>query len=81
VSLQALIVAVAVAMGVVGGVAILDDAYPAHLHYARRSGVTRPENASIMHLAIVAPPVKRPLASFDLAVRLHAAEGTAPVGQ
>jgi hypothetical protein len=68
-------------MGVVCGVTILDNAYPAHLHYARRSGVPGLEKASIMHLAIVAPPVERPLASFDLAVRLHSAEGTAPVGQ
>jgi hypothetical protein len=80
-SLQALIVAVAVAMGVVCGVTILDDAYPAHLHYARRAGITRPEDTSIMHLAVVAPPVERPLASFDLAVRLHGPESTAPVGQ
>jgi hypothetical protein len=81
VSLQTLIVAVAVAVGVVRRMAVFDDANTAHLERSWRAGVTRPENASIMHFAVVAPPVERPLASFDLAVRLHSAEGTAPVGQ
>ena len=71
-SLQALIVAVAISMGVVWCFTVLDGAAPAHLQQTRRAGFTRPEHPPIMHLAIVAPPIDRPITSVDIALNHHA---------
>ncbi|CAN5851325.1 hypothetical protein BH23ACT4_BH23ACT4_06500 [soil metagenome] len=68
---QALVVAVAVAMGVVWGSAAIDNAKATHLERPGRSGVSGSEHPPIVHLAMLAPPVDRSLASIHSAGRRH----------
>ncbi|MEX2134762.1 MAG: hypothetical protein WEB67_11520, partial [Acidimicrobiia bacterium] len=71
VALQALVVAMAVTVGVVWCIAVFYDANVAGLERPGRSGITGPEHPSIMHLAMLAPPVDGPVASVDIAIRRH----------
>jgi hypothetical protein len=74
-------VTVAVAMGVVWGVTVLDDAGSAYLERSGRSRVTRLEDTPVVHLAMVTPPVDGSLASVDIAGSLHGVQGTGNEGQ